>query len=86
MPRIPITGPVALWFRKTPEKPAEIELVCPGGDLDLVAAEKGNRRTDAVNANRKVQVPFQIETKSLLRSAPYSYYDMLWAFCAENLE
>src|ERR1700744_2789806 len=47
---IKVAGDEALRLGERAEEPAEIKFVSPNGNVDLVAGEKGDRGTDAVNS------------------------------------
>src|SRR5205823_6723534 len=58
-----------LRIAKTPDEPAEGKAVCPEGDARLVAAQKGDRRPDAVDPWRIVELSLEVQAELLLNTA-----------------
>ena len=65
----PIAGNVAFRFGDGTEEPAEVELVGPDGDVDLIAGEKGDGGADAVNGRTVVERAFEVEAETFLGAA-----------------
>jgi hypothetical protein len=83
---VPVAGDVALWLCEGSEEPAEVVLVGPYGDVDLIAAEEGDGGADAVNGRAVGEVALEIETETLLGSAADGDDDVLGAEAVEEIE
>ncbi len=83
---VPVSGNVALWFGEGSEEPAEVELIGPDGDVDLIAAEEGDGGADAVDGGAVGEIALEVKAEALLGSAADGDDDMLGAKPVEALE
>ena len=81
-----VAGDVAFGFGDGAEEPAEVELVGPDGDADLVSAEEGDGGADAVDGGAVGEVAFEVEAESLLGAAADGDDDVLGAEAVEAFE
>src|SRR6266566_5091446 len=65
-----------LWLRKQPQKPAEINAIGPIGDRNLIARDKAERSTNAMNRRPIRQIFPEIISELFLRPAADCDYDM----------
>ena len=84
--RMEVAGDVAFGFGERAEEPAEPDPVGPDGDVDLIAREKGNGGTDAVDGRAIGERAFEIEAEALLGASSYSDDDVLGVESVEALE
>jgi len=68
------------------EEPADPEAVCPEGDADLVAGEKGDGGADAVDGGKRAEVALEVEAEALLGAAAEGDDDVCGAALAEGAE
>jgi hypothetical protein len=83
---LPVAGDVALRFGEGAKEPAEIILVGPDGDVDLVAAEEGDGGADAVDGGAASEVAFKVKAEALLGAATDRHNDVLRAKTLEAIE
>ena len=83
---LPVAGAVTLRLREGAEEPAEVVLVGPYGDVDLVAAEEGYGGADAVDSGAVGEVAFEVEPETLLGSAAEGQDDVLGTEAVEAFE
>jgi len=65
-------GPISRYVpprrRDTTEEPSKVKLVSPFRNSHLVSAEKRNRRSDAVDSGKIIQMALEVESQPLLGS------------------
>ena len=83
---VPVAWDVTLRFGEGSKEPAEIELVGPDGDVNLVAREEGDGGADAVDGGAIGKIAFEIEAQTLLGSTADGDDDVLGAKPVESLE
>src|ERR1700678_2561373 len=76
---VPVAGDVALWLGDGAEEPAEVILVGPDGDADLIAAEEGDSCAEAVDGGALGEVSLEVEAEALLGAPADGYDDVLGA-------
>ena len=84
--RVPVARDIAFGLGEGAKEPAEVELVGPDGNVDLVAAEEGDGGADAVNGGAVVEFAFEVEAEALLRTAAYGDDDVLRTQAIEMFE
>ena len=82
----PVAGDVAFRFGEGAEEPAEVELVGPDRNVDLVAREEGYGCADAVDGRAIVEVAFEVKSEALLRAAADGHDDVLGTEAVEAFE
>src|SRR3569833_603843 len=68
------------------EEPDQIELVSPVRDSDLISAEEGNGRSDAVNRRPVAEVALEIEAQPFLCASADGDYDLLRPQCVQFVD
>jgi hypothetical protein len=68
------------------EEPAEIELVGPDGDVDLVTGEEGDGGPDAVDRRPVRKIAFEVESEAFLGASADGHDDVLRAETVEMFE
>jgi hypothetical protein len=76
---VEVAGNETFRLGERAEEPAEIELVGPDGDVNLIAGEEGDGGADAVNRGTVVERAFEIDAEAFLRAAAYGDNDVLRA-------
>jgi hypothetical protein len=59
---VEVAGDVTLRLREGAEEPAEVELIGPDGDVDLVSGEECDGCSDAVYGGAVAERTFEVET------------------------
>jgi hypothetical protein len=75
--RRPVPWRITARFRQRAKEPAEIELIRPLGDMNLIAAQEGYGRSNAVDRRRVAEIAPQVEAKPLLVAAAKRHNHML---------
>jgi hypothetical protein len=83
---VPVAGNVALRFGEGAKEPAEVVLVGPHRDVDLIAAEEGDGSSDAVDSRAVREVALEVESESLLCSAANGDDDVLRTKTVEEVD
>ncbi len=83
---VPVSGNVAFGFGEGAQEPAEVVLVGPHRDVDLIAAEEGNGSADAVDGGAIGEVALEVEAEPLLSSSADGDDDVLGAQAIEEVD
>src|SRR3979490_185515 len=82
----PVPRDIAFRFGYGAEEPAEVKLVGPDGDVDLVAAEEGDGGANAVDGGTIGESAFEVKSEAFLRAAADGDDDVLGTKAVEAFE
>ena len=82
----PVAGHVAFRFGDGAEEPAQVKLVGPDWDVDLISAEEGDGGAYAVYGWTVGEVAFEVESKPFLRASSNGDDDVLRTYAGETLK